>query len=150
VFFLYQVGLTCVVNYSGLQAYNTQQQNMSSATKDPTGAKRKKNKKLSVSLLSRQDKIFFKALTVDTSLQSKHGNSKSVCWNYYRMLMYDHGDKKPCILTTGFIALCALLTFRNKRDSHIRQLQNVTLARYPTSRGYIYIYISNYSRMLAQ
>jgi len=62
---------------------------MSSATKGPTGAKRKKNKKLIVSPLSRQDKIFLKALTVDTSLQFKHGNIESVCWHYYGTLMYE-------------------------------------------------------------
>jgi len=63
------------------------------------GDKCKKNKNVSVSPLSRQDKIFHKALMVDTSLQSKHGNSKSVCWNYYGTLMYDSGDnKKPCAI----------------------------------------------------
>jgi len=107
---------------------------MSSVTKGPTGAKCKKNKNVSVSPLSRQDTIFLKALTVDTSLQSKHGNSESVCLNYYETLMFDPVDKRSHVqLITGFIALCALLIFRNKRESHIRRLQNVTLARYPTS-----------------
>jgi hypothetical protein len=85
---------------------------MATSSKGLKGVKRRANKNVSVSPLTRQDKIFLKSLTVETSTRQskhhKHGNAKAVCWNYYGKLMYDPGDgKKPCVHDSSYTVIAS-------------------------------------------
>ena len=52
------------------------------------------NTNVSVSTLTRNDKIFIKHLAIEKSLGTDHGNSKAICWNYFGKLKYDLPDNK--------------------------------------------------------
>jgi len=80
------------------------------------GVKHRTNKNVSVSPMTRHDKLFVMSLKVDTSLQSKHGNSKSVCWNYYGTLMYDPGNgNKPYALDDRLYCSLCLTDIQNPK-----------------------------------
>jgi hypothetical protein len=111
--------------------------------------KRRANKNVSVSPLTTQDKVFLKSLSVDTSVQrSKHGNSKSVCWEYYGKLMCDPGnDKKPYVLDDRlFCSLCLADIQKQKgmpdsstAECHISKISNFSAQ---TSTGNLNAHLS--------
>lgn len=116
------------------------------ATSSKALGKRRVNKNVSVSPLTRDDKIFLKSLTVDTSLKSKHGNSKSVCWNYYGTLLYDPGNnKKPYALDDRLYCSLCLTDIQKKKglsdtaECHISKISNFSAQ---TSTGNLNIHLS--------
>jgi hypothetical protein len=122
---------------------------MATSSKGLKGVKRRANKNVSVSPLTKQDKIFLKSLTVETSTkQSKHGNAKAVCWNYYGKLMYDHGDgKKPCVLDDRLFCSLCLADIQKKKglpdsataECHISKISNFSAQ---TSTGNLNTHLS--------
>jgi hypothetical protein len=52
------------------------------------------NTNVSVSTLTRNDKIFIRHLAIEKSLGTDHGNSKAICWNYFGKLKYDRSDNE--------------------------------------------------------
>ena len=109
-------------------------------------SKNRSNKNVSVSPLTRQDKVFINSLRVQTDLSSKHGNSRSVCWNYFGKLHYESGNgEKDYVLDDRLYCSLCLAEVKKKEISdtatcHISKISNFSVQ---TSSGNLILHLSN-------